>query len=889
MPEWKQEIRRQLPGLNLAVERETAIVDELSQHLDDCYAELLAGGVSETEAYRRTLAELSGSELLQRELRRIERQRNTEPVIFGTTRRNNMTIDLWQDLRYGVRALLKAPGFTLIAVITLALGIGASTAIFSVVNAVLLKPLPFADSERLVMVWNHGAPAAGGDRTPLAVADLLDWRAQSKSFAEIGAYQWAVFNYTDGETPERVQAANVTANFFSLLGVQAQLGRTFLPEEERPGAQRVLVLGDGLWRRRFAADPQILGQTLNLNGTPFTVIGVAPAALDFPSREIELWTALQVQTPTRRGPYYLTGVARLRPGATLAQVRAEVNAMKSSFDNGQFTFNVLTVNDFIVGDVRLALLVLLSAVTLVLLIAAVNVANLMLVRSAGRVREISIRAALGASRARIVRQLLTESLLLAFAGGLLGAALATWGVRLLLKTAPETIPRLGEIGIDAQAFGWTALVTLLTGILFGLAPAWQSARTNLNEALKEGGRGTTESPGRKRWRSALVVAELALAVTLMIGAGLLLKSFWRLQHVDPGVNTERVLTMRLAPRGQQYREAAQVIALYERLLARLETLPGVRSVALSNGLPPDSTEYSDGFQIQGRPSASDQHPPIAYMIHASRDYFAALNLPLRRGRYFNAADSADAPCVMLVNETTARRFFANEDALGQRINRSSEREPRWCEIVGVVGDAKYNGLADDVQPAIYQHLPQAPSWNVFLLIRTEGNDPLSLAAAVRNEIGSIDPGLPVSRVETLEHRFDIAVAQPRFRTTLIALFAALALALAAVGIYGVISYSVSQRTHEVGVRMALGAQKGDVVRMVLGDGARLAGAGVLLGLGASFALTGMLETLLFDVSATDWTTFGGISVLLAAVALLACWLPARRAARVDPMIALRSE
>jgi putative ABC transport system permease protein len=796
---------------------------------------------------------------------------------------------LVQDLRYGARMLLKKPGFTLIAAITLSLGIGANTAIFSVVNAVLLKPLPFKESAALVMVWNMGVAAAGGDRTPLAVADLLDWRAQSRSFEEIGAFNSITYNYTGGETPERVQAAGVTANLFSMLGVPTQLGRTFMPDEERPGGQRVVLLSDRFWRKHFAADPQVMGRTLNLNGTPYSIIGVMPAALDFPTKEVELWTALQLQPPARRGPYFLTGVARLKPGVSPQQASAEIRTLKSSFSGEALHFNVLPVNEFIVGDVRLALWVLLVAVTLVLLIAAVNVANLMLVRSAARTKEVSIRAALGASSARIIRQLLTESLLLALTGGLLGALLATWGIDLLKKLAPDNIPRLEQIGIDGRVFGWTALVSLLTGVLFGLAPAWQSSRMSLNEALKEGGRGTTESPGKRRWRNLLVVAELALAVMLLVGAGLLMKSFWRLQQVDSGVNTERVMTMRLAPRGQRYAEPRQVLALYERILERVQALPGVRAAALSNSLPPDSNGGSDGFTIEGRPLGPNQSPPVAYVIMVSPDYFRALSLPLRQGRYFTAADSGEAPRVMLINETLQRRFFPNEDPVGKRINRGSDSNPSWTEIVGVVGDAKYNGLADEVQPAFYQPLAQLQSYNVFLSVKTETADPLSIAGAVRGEIKSLDSELPVAQVGTLEDRFATAVAQPRFRTTLIAVFAALALALAAVGIYGVISYSVTQRTHEIGVRLALGAQTGDVLKLVLKQGMVLAVVGVAIGLGASFALTGLLEKLLFNVSATDWLTFSAIPLLLTVVALLACYLPARRATKVDPMMALRCE
>ena len=796
---------------------------------------------------------------------------------------------LLQDIRYGLRTLRANPGFAIKAVVCLALGIGANTAIFSVVNAVLLRPLPFKDPERLVMVWNKGPEAAGGDRTPLSVADLLDWRARNQSLAEIGAFQGTDFNYITSESPERVHAARVSANFFSILGIQAKIGRIFLSDEDRPGAQRVVLLSEGFWRKHFAADPQIVGRSLNLSDVSYSVIGVVPAGLEFPAKGTELWTALQLEPPSRRGPYFLTGIARLKPSASLSQASVEMSALKSSFSGQQFSLNVLSVNEFIVGDVRLALLVLLAAVTLVLLIAAVNVANLMLVRSAVRIKETSIRAALGASRMRIIRQLLTESLLLALASGLLGVLLASGGIRLLLNLAPDTIARLSEIGIDGRVLGWTVLVSLLTGLLFGLAPAWQSSRLSLNDSLKEGGRAATESAGKRRWRDLLVVSELALAVMLLIGAGLLIKSFWRLQRVDAGVNTERILTMQLALRGQRYADAQQVDAFYPRLLERVQTIPGVRAATVSNSLPPDTTEFSDDFTIEGRPLVPNQPPPIAYTVHVSPDYFHAFAIPLRRGRYFSPADSANAPLVTIIDETTARQFFPHEDPIGKRINTEDEGKPVWWQIAGVVGDVKYTGLAGQPQPTLYQPLVQATSWDTFLSIKTDVADPLSLAAAVRNEIKALDPELPVTQVGTLEQRFGTAVAEPRFRTTLIALFAALALVLAIIGIYGVISYSVTQRTHEMGIRLALGAQADGVLKLILKQGAVLAFIGVLIGLGGSFALTGLLKNLLFSVSTTDWQTFCGIAVLLITVALLACYVPARRAAKVDPMVALRYE
>ena len=487
---------------------------------------------------------------------------------------------LWQDLRYGARMLLKQPGFTLVAVITLALGIGANTAIFSVVNGVLLRPLPFKESERLVMVWNKGAEAAGGDRTPLAVADLLDWRAQNRSFESIGAFQYATLNYTGGDVPEQVPAVNATSNLLNVLGIGVQLGRDFLPSDEQVGSPRVVLLSDQFWRSHFDADPQVVGRTVNLNGASTTIIGVMPPQLNFPRQNVQLWRAIQWEQPTRRGPYYLSGVARLKPGVPIEQARADSTTMTSSFDRGNFNFNFLPVNDFIVGDVKPALVALLIAVTLVLLIAAVNVANLTLVRAASRVKEISIRTALGASRGHIIRRLLTESVLLAIVGGVFGILCALWGVSLLVKFAPENLPRVDQIEIDGCVLLWTALVSVLTGLVCGLVPAWQSSRLNLNEVLRDGGRSTTESAGRRRGRSILVVAELALAVMLVTGAGLLIKSLWRLQQVDLGINPDRVLTMGFALRGQRYREPASVREFAERLVAADEDFtrcPGGRN------------------------------------------------------------------------------------------------------------------------------------------------------------------------------------------------------------------------------------------------------------------------------------------------------------------------
>jgi putative ABC transport system permease protein len=796
---------------------------------------------------------------------------------------------LFKDIRYGIRSLRKHPGFTAIAIITLALGIGANTAIFSVVNAVLLRPLPFRDQQQLVMVFHRGVEAAGGDRTPLAYADLLDWRAQSRSFESIGAFQYAQLNYSGTGIPEQVLGANVTSNFLSILGVPVQLGRDFNSDDERPGATRAVVISDRFWRRHFNADSTVVGRNISLNGTTGVIVGVMPRDFDFPLRQVDLWSALQLEQPARRGPYFLRGIARLKPGVKIEQALADTGTMTSSFDKGQFKFNIISVSDFIVGDVRVALTALLIAVTLVLLIATVNVANLTLVRAESRIKEISIRSALGATRRRIVAQSLTESLILALAGGALALLFANIGVELVLKLAPAGLPRFEQVGIDGRVLGWTALISILSGLIFGLAPAWQSSRLDLNESLKEGGRSSSQAWAKQRWRKLLVVSELALAVILVSGAGLLVKSLWRLQKVDLGVNPDRVLTMQVVLRGQQYREEATVRDFYSRLLQQIKSLPGVQAAAVSNSLPPDSTDFSSNFAIEGIPRPEGIDDRIAFFVQVSPDFFHALDIPLREGRLFSEGDTATAPRVLLINETLKRRFFHGEDALGKRINLGNESEPQWHQVVGVVADVKYNGVADPVQPALYRPAAQSPSWGVSLIIKSDIADPATLTTAVRNEVKKLDPQLPVADVSTLDERISVAMAQPRFRTTLITLFAIVALTLACIGVYGVISYSVSQRTHEIGVRMALGAQGAHVLAMVIKQGFWLALLGVTVGLAASLALTRLMSSLLFEVKATDLSTFTVTVLLLTLTALLACYLPARRASKVDPLVALRHE
>ncbi|HJQ25173.1 MAG TPA: ABC transporter permease [Blastocatellia bacterium] len=795
---------------------------------------------------------------------------------------------LLQDLRYGARMLFKRPGFTLVALITLALGVGANTAIFSIVYGVLLRPLPYAESERLTMVWLRGVKEAGGDHTPLSVADLLDWRAKSHSFEQVGAFGFNRYNYTGGQVPEEITGTSVTANFFDTLGMRPLLGRTFLPGEEQPGAARAVVVSEAFWRKRLGANPQAIERAINLSGTSYTVVGVMPQSFAFPGPETELWAAMQLAPPSRRGPYYLTGLARLAPGVTLEQARSEMQGVAGQISGKEVApdegFNVMPLTEVIVGRVSLALWVLFAAVILVLLIASVNVANLQLARATARDREFSIRTALGASRLRLVRQLLTESMLLAVCGGLVGLLLAVWGVDLLLALGKDQVPRLNEIGVDWRVFGWAMLVAMASGLIFGLAPALQSSKANLNEALKEGGRGSTEGAGRRRLRDSLVVVEVALALALLVGAGLLLKSFWRLQNVETGVHAQQIFTGRVSLVTPKYAERDQRREFYRQLLERLKTTPGVQSVALTSGLPPDRLGLSDGFGIEGQPDPPDGKGPVADLLMVSPAYFETLGIPILQGRDFNEADKQGAPVVAIINQTLARKFFPDENPVGRRLRYGGP-----VEIVGVVGDVKYRGLGDEVAPAIYLSLQQTPFFAVFVTARAGVADPLSLTSAIRAEVNELDTDLAVADPNTMERLMYESVGDVRLRTALIAAFAALAVLLAGVGIYGVMSYSVTQRTHELGVRLALGAQTGDVMRLVLRQGMRVILIGVGLGLAAALALTRLLESLLFNVSTADPATFVVITLLLAGIALLACYLPARRATKVDPMIALRYE
>jgi putative ABC transport system permease protein len=886
-PQWKSEIRRRLAGLHLAPTREAAIVEELAQYLEDCYAELLAGGASEAEAYEQALAELSGSEFLTRELQRMERQVPQEPIVLGTNRRSNMIADLWQDLRFGARMLLKQPGFTLIAVLTLALGIGANTAIFSIVNAVLLRPFPYKEPERLVILRER---VSGGSGFSPSYPNFADWRAQNTVFDSMAAALGnESFNLTGAGEPERLQGRIVSAEFFSTLGIKPLIGRDFLAEEDRPGATPAAILSYGFWRRRFGEDPSVIGKRLTLNNQNFTVVGVTPPNFQFETEtDVTAPIGLQAQRFRLRGRDPGAGVvARLKPGVSLQQAEAELNMIAARLEQQYPESNkgrrarVTPLHEFFVGDVRQPLLILLGSVGLVLLIACANVANLLLVRSSARRKEMAVRMALGASRRAIIRQLLTESFLLAALGAALGILLALWGASFIAGHLPDGAPRLHEARVDAPVLGFTLAVSLLTGLLFGLAPALQASRSNLTEGLREGDRGS--SGRRQRLRSVLVVGEVSLTLTLLVGAGLLIQSFWRVLQVDPGFKAQNLLTMQLSVKNP---DDQQVANFFEQLQQNVRSLPGVKSVAVSDGLPFDMANYP-GFIIEDRPSPDNKGSGLRYTV--SPDYFQTLGIELIKGRVFTAEDTRDSQLVAVINEVLAQRYFPNEDPLGKRLKQSLPNSPS-LEIVGIVRHVEHYNLdgQNSAQPQFYTNFNQSRARPINLLVRTDA-EPLSLAAAVLAQVAALNKDQAVFNVRTMEQILARSVAARRFSMLLLTVFAVVALALASLGIYGLMSYAVAQRTREIGVRMALGAQSGNVLRLVIGQGMKLAFVGVATGLIASLALTRTMKNLLFGVSATDPATFATIALLLIAVALLACWLPARRATKVDPMVALRME
>jgi putative ABC transport system permease protein len=808
----------------------------------------------------------------------------------------------WQDLRYGARMLMKNPGFSLIAALTLTLGIGANTAIFSVINVVLLKPLPYAEPDRLVAVWEV---RHDGRRGSASYPNFADWRAQNQVFERIAIYRDSAMALTGGGEPTNLRAVITTPDLFPLLNARPQLGRVFLPDEEKAGS-RVVVLGHGAWRKYFGADPNLVGKQIKLNGRDFSVVGVMPAGFNFPveAEQTDLWVSAAISSERddpkeeslneQRGAHVYDSIARLKPGVTLAAAQTDLETvmgrLRAQYPDevgGDHTAMRPYLTD-LVGDVERALLVLFAAVGVVLLIACANVASLLLARAIGRQREIAVRAALGASWGRIVRQLLTESLLLAAVGGTVGLLLATWGVDLLKALSPADLPRMHDVRLDGRVLMFTLLVSLLTGLLFGLIPALRAARADLNEALKEGGRGG-EGSRRNRLRSALVVAEVASAMTLLVGAGLLINSFVRLQRVNLGFDPHQVLSLRVELPEARYREGRQIINFNQEFLRRVERLPGVRSAAMVFKLPLGGSDASNTFEVEGQPSDKSRRLTAGLRV-STPGYFRTLGIPFVDGRDFSERDEEKSAPVVIINETLAARYFPNQNPIGKHIRPdiSLEGAPPWREIVGVVSAVRHGGPGKEPRPEFFLPHTQMPFLTLTTVVRVAG-DPLAIVGAARNEVREMDRELPIDSVKTLDQYLTESVAQPRFNTLLLALFAGVAMTLTAVGLYGVMAFSVTARTREIGVRVALGARGPDVLRLVISQGMKLTLIGVAIGMVAALALTRLMKGLLFGVTPTDPATFALIALLLVGVAMLACYLPARRATKVDPMIALRYE
>ncbi len=797
---------------------------------------------------------------------------------------------LWQDLRYGARMLIKNPGFTLVATLTLVLGIGANTAIFSVVNAVLFQSLPYLDPDRLALIW-HENRKEGGKKEQVSYETYQDFSRQTESFQELAGYspRWS-FTRTGGGEPERLVGYFVSASFFDLLGVKPARGRSFSAEEDRQGGAAVAIISHSLWQRSFSADPNVVGRSMTLGNEQTTIIGVMPAGFRF-FEEADVWAPLGQNpiVPRGRAVRWVTVVGRLKPGATVQQAQTEMAAVTRRLEqeypdsNTDLGASVVSLHEQLTKEVRSALLILLGVVAFVLLIACANLANLLVARGMAREREIAVRAALGASRFTLIRQFLTESILLSLLGGAAGLLLAIWGVDLIRSIGPKDLPRLDEVAINGWVLGFTAVISLVTGLLFGLAPAWQFSRPNLTDALKEGGRGS--SGGRSRVRNLLVVSEVALAVVLLVGAGLMIRSFARLLEVNPGFKSDHLLTLQIAlPSGY---DAARRAAFYQELFAGLEALPGVQAAGGVTRLPMRGEGVTTRLEIEGRPVAVGDRPEVEFR-RASANYFRAMGVPIMAGRSFNEQDNAQAPLVALINEASARRFWPGEDPVGKKLRPFAGPNAPWWTIVGVIGDIRHFGLDTEPRPELYIHFLQGTPTNPLLAIRAT-SDPESMVAAVRSRMREVEKDLVIYNVTPMSELVAESVSPRRFNMLLVALFSSVALLLAAVGIYGVISYAVKQRTGEIGVRMALGANRRDILRMVVGQGLRLALIGVGIGLAASLALTRFAASLLFGVSPTDPLTFGFVTILLLLVASLACYLPARRATKVDPMIALRSE
>jgi len=807
---------------------------------------------------------------------------------------------LIKDIRYGVRGLLKHPGFTALVVITLALGIGASTAIFSIVDSVLLRRLPYATASRIVAIQEL-SPA--GKRVQVTSANFLDWRAQNTVFENLAAIKQTTSNLVLSDHAERIDLAQTNANFFDVFGVKPQYGRLFIPQDEQAGHEPVVVVSNALWQRRFGSDPSLVGKPITLDGKNYTVAGVAPAGFQYPDKT-ELWVPPLKLVPElspnqdvtqTRGMGYLAAVATLKPGVSLPQAAAEMETITARLrqqypntNNRRFN-RVVSLQEHLVGETNKLLWLLLGAVTFVLLIGCANVANLLLASGASRQKEMAIRTALGASRARVVRQLFTESTLLALTGGAAGLLIAYWGLAAITKLLPGDFPRLNEIHMNVRVLAFTFAASVLTGILFGLVPALQISRPDVQESIRETGRGVSGNRRQSRFRQALIVVEVALSVVLLVGAGLLFRSFLRLQSVDTGFVSEHVWTARLTPSGKSYANQADYDRFYNQVVQRVSAVPGVQDAGLINTLPLDKGPTT-GFRVDGRPVETPDKWPSANYRSVSPNYFRAMGIPVLQGRAYTDRDTTDMPLVMIVNQKLADEEFAGENPIGKRITfgNTNNNQPVWFEIVGVVANVRSLELREEPAAELYFASLQ-DYWPAMSLVVRSNADLPSLSASVRQIVNEIDKSVPVSNVQMMDHVVSASITQPRFNLFLLGLFSTVAMLLSAAGIYGVTAYTVTQRTHELGIRIALGAQVSDVLKMILGQGMAVIGIGLAIGLAAAFGLVRLLRTFLFGVGEKDPFTFVVITLLLLFVALLACYIPARRATKVDPLEALRYE
>jgi predicted permease len=855
--------------------------EEIQAYLDMVTEENIRQGLTPQEARRNALVEVGGVEQVQERVREIRMGQFIETT--------------WRDIRFGVRALVHSPIFTVVTVLSLALGIGANTAIFSVVNGLLLRPLPYPESEQIVDVW-HTPPQQsfpGLDRFSVSPANYLDWKAQSNAFEQMAIYTYTGLSLSTSNDPLPLIGAAVSSDFFSVLRTNAMQGRTFTPDEEQPGRDQVVVISHGLWQRAFGANPNIVGQTLTLNSRSFTVVGIMPAGFQLP-READLWVPLawdDKERQTRSIHDYIV-IARLKQNVSLPQAQAEMSTISTRLEqqypeeNSGWGAVVIPLREDLVGDIRTALLVLFSAVGFVLLIACANVANLMLARGANRQKEIAVRIALGAGRARLVRQLLTESVLLAVTGGVLGLLLAVWGSKMLVRLG--SLPNSGDIGIDTWALGFTLLVSFAAGIIIGIVPALQFTKSSLSETLKQGSGRTGGSPMKQHTRKALVVSEVALSLVLLIGAGLMIRSFWKLQNVDPGFDTSNALTMSVALTPIRYSEPHQQLAFLDRAMEQIRAVPGVVSVGTTTTIPLAGGGSTQPFSIEGRPTGTIAEQPMAQTRYISPDYFKAIGIPLRQGRFFSDQDRDNSVPVIIISEAMARRFWPGENPIGKRLTPSFHSKEGAREIVGVVGDVKARGLDSDASTMMYLPYKQAPRPFMSFVVRTSSN-PESLVQPVSRAIYSIDKEQALTDVQTMDQVLMQSLSDRRFNMTLLLTFAGVALVLAAVGVYGVMNYTVTLRRRELGIRMALGAKASDVLRLVLRQGLTLTLIGVGAGLISAYALTRLMASLLYGVTATDYLTFASVSAVLIVVGLVASFVPARRATKVDPTIALRTE